>query len=174
MYLNAVQHVFHYLSGMKKLKLILGRKVNNVVRFSDTNWASYMHHYSISGFALFVGQEAISWSVKKQPIITLSSTESEDVTLTHSSKKIIWLHILLKELSFIYSFSLPTTLHCNNQGAIKLLKDLKFHTGTKHIDAHFHFIHQTIAQGHISIKYCSTHNIVVDIFTKSLTHIKFH
>jgi hypothetical protein len=172
-HLNAVRRIFRYLSGTKRLKLILGGKVSNVVGFSDADWASHMHRHSISGFAFFVGQGAVSWSAKKQPIITLSSTESEYVALTHSSKEIIWLHKLLKELSFIYSLSLPTTLHCDNQGAIELSKDSKFHARTKHIDVHFHFVRQTVAQGHISIKYCPTDDMIADIFTKSLARVKF-
>ena len=132
-----------------------------------------MHRHSISGFVFFVGQGVISWSTKKQPIITLLSTKSEYVALTHASKDIIWIHKLLKEISFLYPLSLPTTLHCDNQGAIELSKDAKFHARTKHIDVHFHFIRQTVTQGHITIKYCSTDDMVADIFTKSLARIKF-
>ena len=120
-----------------------------------------------------MGLGAVSWSAKKQPIITLSSTESEYVALTHASKEAIWLHKLLNKLAFIYPISLPTTLHCDNQGAIELSKDSKFHARTKHIDVHFHFVRQTVAQGHITIEYCPTDDMVADIFTKSLARVKF-
>ena len=172
-HINAVRCIFRYLLGTKQLRLILGGKVNDVVRFSDADWASHIHRHSISGFAFFVGLGVISWSTKKQPIITLSSTKLEYIALTHALKNIIWLHKLLKELSFLYPLSLPTTLHCDNQGAIELLKDSKFHARTKHIDVHFHFVCQTIAQGHIAIKYCPTDNMVTNIFTKSLRCVKF-
>jgi len=172
-HINAVRHIFRYLSGTKQLRLILGGKVNDVVGFSDADWASHIHHHSISGFAFFVGLGVVSWSAKKQPIITLSSTKSEYVALTHVSKDIIWLHKLLKELSFLYPFSLPTTLHCDNQDAIELSKDSKFHARTKHIDIHFYFVCQTVTQGHIAIKYCPTDDMVADIFIKSLARVKF-
>ena len=115
---NAVWCIFCYLLGIKQLKLVLGGKVSNIVGFSDADWASHIHCHSISGFAFFISLGVISWSAKKQPIITLSSTKSEYVALTHASKDIIWLHKLLKELSFLYPLSLLTTLHCDNQGAI--------------------------------------------------------
>ena len=172
-HLIAVRCIFHYLLGTKHLKLVLGGKSHNIVGFSDADWASHLHRHSISGFAFFVGQGVVSWSAKKQPIITLSSTESEYVALTHASKDIIWLHKLLKELSFLHPLSLPTALHCDNQGAIELSKDSKFHARTKHIDVHFHFVRQTVAQGHVTIKYCPTEDMVADIFTKSLARIKF-
>jgi hypothetical protein len=172
-HLVAVKHVFTYLLGTKDLKLVLGGKDPGVLGFSDADWASSIHRHSISGFALFVGCGAVSWSAKKQHLITLSSMESEYVALTNASKEIIWTHKLLHELSFLITHSLPTTLFCDNQGVIDLSKDSKFHTRTKHIDVHFHFVRQTITQGHIKIQYCPTAEMITDIFTKSLSHVKF-
>jgi len=127
----------------------------------------------MSGFAYFVGLGTVSWSAKKQPIITLSSTEAEYVALTHAAKDILWIHKLLKELSFLHSLSLPTTLYCDNQGAITLSKDAKFHGRTKHIDVHFHFIRQTVTSGDIELTYIPTAQMTADIFTKSLSRVKF-
>ena len=121
-----------------------GSNTTGVMRLSDTDWASHLHHHSILGFTFFIGIGVVSWSAKKQPIVTLSSTESEYVALTHVMKDILWIHKLLTELSFFYNHLLPTTLHCNNQGAIKLSKNSRFHTRTKHINIHFHFIHQAV------------------------------
>ena len=136
-------------------------------------WASQHHHHSISGFAFFVGLGTVSWSAKKQPIVTLSSTEAEYVALTHTSKDIIWIHKLLKDFSFLHSLSLPTTLYCDNQGAIRLSKDATFHGRTKHINVHFHFIRQTVSSGKISVSYIPTANMTADIFTKALDRVKF-
>ena len=172
-HLHAVTRVFRYLSGTKDLKLVLGGLDSTVVGYSDSDWASQTHRHSISGFAFFVGKGVVSWSSKKQPIITLSSTEAEYVALTHSSKDIIWIHKFLTELRSIFSFSLPTNLFCDNQGAIRLSKDSTFHGRTKHIDVHFHFIRQTVSQGHISLSYCPTDDMIADTFTKPLACFKF-
>jgi hypothetical protein len=172
-HLIAVTRVFCYLSGTKSLKLILGGDYSNLTRYSDADWASHTHRHSISGFVYFVGIGAVTWSSKKQPIVTLSSTEAEYVVLTHASKDSLWIHKLLTELSSIFSFTLPTTLFCDNQGAIHLSKDATFHGHTKHIDVHFHFICQTITTGHVILQYCPTDDMIGDIFTKSLAQIKF-
>ena len=172
-HLKAVTRVFRYLSGTKDLKLVLGGSHSEISGYSDADWASHVHRHSISGFVYFIGAGIVSWSCKKQPIITLSSTEAEYVALTHSSKDILWIHKLLSEFSRIFSFHMPTTLLCDNQGAIRLSKDSTFHARTKHIDVHFHFIRQTISSGHIVLKYCPTSDMVADIFTKSLAHNKF-
>ena len=117
-HLHAVTRVFRYLSGTKDLKLVLGGLDSTIIGYSDSDWASQTHHHSISGFAFFIGKGVVSWSSKKQPIITLSSTEAEYIALTHSSKDIIWIHKFLTKLHSIFPFSLPTNLFCDNQGAI--------------------------------------------------------
>ena len=172
-HLQAVTRVFRYLSGTKNLTLVLGGLHSAIAGYSDADWALQIHRHSISGFAFFVGIGGISWSSKKQLIVTLSSTEAEYVTLTHSSKDIIWIHKLLTELSSVFSFSVPTTLFCDNQGAIRLSKDSTFHGRTKHIDIHFHFIRQTVSQDHIKLQYCPTNDMIADIFTKPLARLKF-
>ena len=172
-HMKAVTRVFRYLAGTKELKLTLGGDDYTVTGYSDADWASHLHRHSISGFGFFIGQGIVSWSCKKQPIVTLSSTEAEYVALTHSSKDILWIHKILSEFSPTFDFSMPTTLHCDNQGAIRLSRDSTFHGRTKHIDVHFHFIRQTISSGHITLKYCPTDEMIADIFTKSLSHVKF-
>ena len=172
-HMKAVTRVFRYLMGTKNLKLVLGSSHSNVSGYSDADWASHIHRHSISGFVYFIGSGIVSWSCKKQPIITLSSTEAKYVALTHSSKDILWIHKLLSEFSRVFSYSMPTTLFCDNQGAIRLSKDSTFHGRTKHIDVHFHFIRQTVSSGHITLKYCPTSDMVADIFTKSLGPTKF-
>jgi len=172
-HLVAITQVFCYLSGTKELKLVLGGTHSEISGYSDADWASHMHRHSIFSFAYFLGIGAVTWSSKKQPIVTLSSTEAEYVALTHASKDILWIHKLLTEFSSIFSFTLPTTLFCDNQGVIRLLKDATFHRCTKHINVHFHFICQTITTGHVILEYCPTNDMISDIFTKSLAQIKF-
>jgi hypothetical protein len=173
-HLQAARRVIRYLKGTKSLRLVLGGNSLQLSGYSDADWGSQLHRHSISGFAFFLGNGVVSWSSKKQPIITLSSTESEYVALTHSSKDIIWIQKLLSELRSIFSDDFTsTTLFCDNQGAIRLSKDSTFHARTKHIDIHFHFIRQTVAQKHITLSYCSTNDMIADILTKSLSPFKF-
>ena len=172
-HLQAVSRVFRYLSGTKDFRLVLGGVDPTIVGYSDSDWASQNHRHSISGFTFFIGTGAVTWSSKKQPIITLSSTEAEYVALTHSSKEIIWIHKLLNDFYPIFSLTLPTTLYCDNQGAIRLSKDSTFHGRTKHIDVHFHFIRQTVSQNHVSLLYCPTDDMIADTFTKPLARFKF-
>jgi len=139
-HMHAVTHVFHYLNGTKELKLVIGGKHSGIIGYSDTDWASHLHRHSMLGYAQFVGNGIVPWSTKKQPIITLSSTEAKYVALTHASKDILWIQKLFLELHPFSKLSHPMDLCCNNQGAIRLSKDSTFHGHTKHIGIHSHFI----------------------------------
>ena len=156
-------------------KLVLGGKDPQLQAYSDADWASQVHHHSISGFAIFYGQGAVSWSSKKQPIVTLSSTEAEYVALSHIVKDLLWHRKLHSELSpfFTDPTTTPILLFCNNQGAIVLSKDSTFHMHMKHINTCFHFVREVINNNILSISYCPTDEMIADIFTKALSCFKF-
>jgi hypothetical protein len=100
-HLKAVTCIFRYLLGTKHLKLILGGTQNQIAGYSDADWASHIHCHLISSFVYFIGTGIVSWSCKKQLIVTLLSTKAEYVALTHASKDILWIHKLLMELAHI-------------------------------------------------------------------------
>jgi hypothetical protein len=118
-----------------------------------------------------MGDGAVTWSSKKQAIVALSSTEAEYVAQTHAAKELIWLRTIIGELNS--PFENPTTLHCDNQGAIALAKDNKFHARTKHIDIRYHFIREAVEDGSINMQYIPTNENIADIFTKPLAKAKF-
>jgi hypothetical protein len=64
--------------------------------------------------------------------------------------------------------TLPTPLHCNNQSAIHLIKDLEFHCKTKHIELQYYFIHKLYVAKAIDLIYVASTNQLVDLFTKLL------
>jgi hypothetical protein len=124
------------------------------------------HRHSISGFSFHYGAGAVSWSSKKQNIVSLSSTEAEYAAQTHAAKEAIWLRSFVSEIN--EKGEEPLTLHCDNQGAIALAKDNKFHARTKHIDQCYHFIREAVEDGKINVKYVPTDDNVSDILTKAL------
>ena len=67
----------------------------------------------------------------------------------------------------------PIKLLCNNQGAIALAKDNKYHARTKHIDLRHHFIREVVEEEKIVVTYIPTGENVADIFTKALARPKF-
>ena len=126
--------------------------------------------HAVSGYAFIVHGGAVSWSAKRQDIISLSTTESEYVAVTHTTKEALWLRSLIQQL-FGTTLS-PTTLYSDNQSAIALSKDHQYHARTKHIDIRFHFIRWIIERGSIRLIYCPTEDMIADTLTKALPSAK--
>ena len=83
---EAVKRIFRYLLGTKKLELTYGGEDRGLVGYVDTDGASQDHRRAISGFVFMVDGGAVSWSSKKQELVTLSTTEAEYVAATHAAK----------------------------------------------------------------------------------------
>src|ERR1700743_1813380 len=86
--------------------------------------------------------------------------------MAHTVKEMIWLQYLLRV--FGMSKYAPTTLYCDNQGAISLAKNPTHHAKTKHVDVQLHFIRDHVEKGTISIEYGPTENMLADLMTKGL------
>ena len=85
---EGVKRVIMYLGCTNNLWLTFGSNKKTLLEgYCNDDWASQSHRHLISGFLFHYGCGAISWSLKKQNMIALSSTESEYVALTHAGKK---------------------------------------------------------------------------------------
>ena len=131
--------MINYMGHTKDLWLTFGgRKQEMFEGYCDADWASQTHRHSISGYSFHFGIGPISWSSKKQGFIALSSTEAEYIAETHAAKEGIWLKSFMNEI--VGEKKGPLIVMADNQGAISLAKDNKFHAHTKHIDLHYHFV----------------------------------
>src|SRR5258708_26215015 len=125
---------------------------------------------SITGYVFLIDGGAVSWSSKRQEIVSLSMTESEYVAATHGMKEALWLRSLLSEA--FGSLTATTTLFSDNQAAIALTRDHQYHVRMKHIDVRYHFIRWVIEQGSLRLIYCLMDDMVADSLTKALPSAK--
>jgi hypothetical protein len=138
--------------------------------YADADGSMAEDRRAVSGYAFLVNGGAVSWSAKRQEIISLSTTESEYVAATYAAKEALWLRSLISQL-----FEVPmdaTTLFSDNQSAIALTKEHQYHARTKHIDIRFHFIRWIIEEGKLRLIYCPTNDMVADTLTKALPSAK--
>ena len=126
------------------------------------------HRHAISGHALLLDGGAVSWSSRKQELVTLSTAEAEYVAATHAAKEAIWLRRRVGDL--FPSLLTQTIVYCDNQAALKLAMDDNYHTRTKHNNICYHFIHDVVARGVINDQsrlqvtvYCPTDDMTADI-----------
>ena len=163
---NAVKCVFRYLAGTRDLWLTYGEAQQALVGYADADGSMSEDCHAITGFTFLIDGGAVSWSSKKQEIVSLSTTESKYMAATHGMKEGLWLQSLLAEI--FEPFTDTTMLFLDNQSAIVLTRDHQYHARTKHIDVHYHFIHWVVENGSLRLVYCPTADMIVDMLTKAL------
>lgn len=105
--------------------------------YSDSDFAGDLDdRKSTSGSVFLLAGGAISWSSKKQPVVTLSTTEAEYVAAAACACQCIWLRRILTTLGHKEESSI---ILCDNSSTIQLSKHPVFHGKSKHIDESFIF-----------------------------------
>jgi histone deacetylase 1/2 len=143
----ALKRVLRYVKGTLDQKLQFQKSDNTLNAFSDADWAGCPDdRRSTGGFAVKMGSNLVSWSSKKQPTVSRSSTESEYKAIANVAvaAELIWIQSLLKELG-IFQWNAPV-LWCDNLGATYMTSNPMFHTRTKHIEVDFHFVREQVAR----------------------------
>ena len=69
----------------------------------------------VSGILVFLGNSLITWSAKKQSIVSRSSTEAEYRALASSVIELCWIRMLLKDFGVFLPH--PPILWCDNVSA---------------------------------------------------------
>lgn len=175
-HLAAAKRVLRYLQTTRNLALAFRRSHDSEIQgYTDSDWAGDPDdRKSTSGYVFTLFGAAISWKSKKQDLVALSSTEAEYVACSIAAKEAIWLMRLAKELDLDLT-NQSQLLFVDNQGAIKLSENPRFHERIKHIDIHYHFVREAHDKGLIQLAYLPTADMTANIMTKPLpreTHWK--
>ena len=162
---KASMHLLKFLNSTSEIELTFHGQYNRLVGYSDANWANDpITRRSTSGFIFYLGNSPITWQSRMQPIVALSSTESEYIALTEAVKEVKWLRSLLNEVGI--NTTRPTTLWCDNQSAIDLVHNPVHHKRTKHIDIRYHFIRDEIKYNTVVVDKIHTSQMLADMLTK--------
>jgi histone deacetylase 1/2 len=169
---SAVKRILRYVRGTINLGLSIRRSKSTLVSaFSDADWAGCVdERRSTGGFAVFLGDNLISWTARKQPTVSRSSTEAEYKALANATAEMLWVQKLLTELGIPHPAK--ARLWCDNLGATYLSANPIFHARTKHIEIDFHFVRERVAQKLLEIRFIHTGDQVADGFTKALPVFK--
>lgn len=188
-HLAAARHSLRYLKGTQTLGLTYSRTHTDTttpygpIGYSDSDFAGdRTDRKSTSGYVFTLSGAAISWSSRKQPIVAFSTVEAEYVGASIAAKECIWIRHLYNALMPVPTAMRMTDkinriqlLYLDNQGAIKLAANPRFHERTKHISIRFHFVRDACEQQRIRIQYLPSGDMIADIMTKPLppsTHNK--
>ncbi|GKB12624.1 ribonuclease H-like domain-containing protein, partial [Tanacetum coccineum] len=117
-----------------------------LVAYSDADWAGYpTTRRSTSGYCVFLGNNLLSWSSKRQPMLSNSSAEAEYRCVANAVAETCWLRNLLHELHS--PLSLATLVYCDNVNLV--------------------------AAGHVRVFHVPYRYQFADIFTKGLPSTLF-
>ncbi|UYV75740.1 hypothetical protein LAZ67_13001182 [Cordylochernes scorpioides] len=166
---QAAKHILRYLQATKNVSLIYKRGSDDILAFSDSDWANEIDdRRSTSGSAVTINGCLVSWRSKKQNCVSLSTMESEYIALAQTTKEILWIAQILENLKCLTNASRPITIFCDNRAAIEFSKNNIENNRLKHIDIRYHYIREKVNSGDIHVNYISTNDNLADIFTKGL------
>ncbi|UYV84151.1 hypothetical protein LAZ67_X001338, partial [Cordylochernes scorpioides] len=166
---QAAKHILRYLQATKNVSLIYKRGSDDILAFSDSDWANDIDdRRSTSGSAVTINGCLVSWRSKKQNCVSLSTMESEYIALAQTTKEILWIAQILENLKCLTNASRPITIFCDNRAAIEFSKNNIENNRSKHIDIRYHYIREKVNSGDIHVNYISTNDNLADIFTKGL------
>jgi hypothetical protein len=101
---TSAKRVLRYLQGTSDHGLFYTKGPLQLNAFCDSDWASYPDdRRSTTGFAVFLDDYLISWSAKKQAVVSRSSTEVEYRSLSTTTAELFWLRMLFKGLGISLS-----------------------------------------------------------------------
>lgn len=168
LHLEAAKRLLRYLKGTADFGLFYKRgRQQELIAYTDSDYAGDMDdRKSTSGYVFMMGSGAVSWSSKKQPVVTLSTTEAEFISAASCACQAIWLRRILETLSHAQKTS--TTVFCDNCSTIKLSKNPVMHGRSKHIDVRFHFLRELTRDGIVELIHCQSQEQAADIMTKPL------
>lgn len=127
---------------------------------------------STTGYVFLLHGGPVAWGCKRQKCTSLSTTEPEYIAACESTREAVWLKRLLTELGLQETNPIP--LLCDNQSAVRLVRNPDSHQRTKHIDVKYHYIRDQQEGGEINILYVDTNNQLADILTKPLAAARFN
>ena len=170
--LDSVKRIMRYLKGTIHLGLFYSKGDPTCVGYSDADWGGDSDdHKSTSGFLFQFGGTVVTWHSQKQSCVALSTAEAEYMALASTAQDAVWLKQLIEEVT--QSSVNPLTLFEDNQSAISIAKNPRFHNRTKHIGIKYHYIREQITNQTVELIYCPTEDMLADVLTKGLTQVKF-
>ncbi|CAJ2662313.1 unnamed protein product [Trifolium pratense] len=167
-HLITAKRVLRYLQGTLNLGILYTKSNDSELKgWTDSDYAGDIDdRKSTYGYGYMYGNGAVSWSSKKQAIVTLSTTEAEFVAAASCACQRVWLRRILEQHK--QTQLTGTVIFCDNTSSIKLSKNLVMYGRCKHIDVRYHFLRDLNKDGTVQMSFCSSQDQIADIMTKAL------
>ncbi|GKA65293.1 ribonuclease H-like domain-containing protein [Tanacetum coccineum] len=171
--LVALKRILLHVHGTLDYALqLFSYSTTNLVAYSDADWAGCpTTRRSTSGYCVFPGNNLLSWSSKRQPMLSCSSAKAEYRGVANVVVETCWLRNLLCELHT--PLSSATLVNRDNVSAVYLSCNPVQHQRTKHIEIDIHFVRDLVAAGQVRVLHVPSRYHFADIFIKGLPSALF-
>ncbi|GJU10705.1 ribonuclease H-like domain-containing protein [Tanacetum coccineum] len=117
-HLNAMKRVLRYLRGTTDLGLqLFWSTTSQLIAYSDADWAGCpATRRSTSGYCVYLGENLLTWSSKRQDTLSRSNAEAEYRGVANAVAETSWIHNLLRELHT--PLFTATLVYCDNVSAV--------------------------------------------------------
>ena len=141
-HLAALKWRICYVSGTLHLGLLLRPSSSTDLQvYTDADWAGRPDtRKSISGYAVFLGDNLVSWSSKRRNTMSRSSVEAEYCVVANGVAEASWLRQLLQKLHA--PLRRATLVYCDNISVVYTSSNPVQHQRTKHIEIDLHFVRE--------------------------------
>nr|GEU79366.1 ribonuclease H-like domain-containing protein [Tanacetum cinerariifolium] len=165
---STLKRILHYVCDTLNYGLqLFSSSTTDLVAYSDADWAACpTTSRSTLGYRVFLGNNLLSWSAKRQSTLSRSSVEAEYRRVANNVAETCWLRNLLRELHTLLSFAM--LVYCDNVSAVYLSCNPIRHQRTKHIEIDIHFVRDLVATGQVWVLHVPSRYQFADIFTKGL------
>eukprot|EP00961_Rhodomonas_salina_P183597 2478218-Rhodomonas_salina.1 len=113
----------------------------------------------------------VSWKVKRQDCVTLSSAEVEYVAASMCGQEVVHLRAMLR--GFGYEQRAPTVVWEDNAACIAIANNQVNRQFTRHIDVRLYFVRDLVRDAVLTLVKCAGTLNVADALTKSLPSPSF-
>ncbi len=154
--------------------LILAPKALQLIARSDASYAEHKDGRSHTGGCIGFESDTACWFMwvsSKQPVVALSTCESELIATSTIGCGVEWGRQFLQELGHV---QLTIEIGVDNKCSMHLLEQ---GTGSfkraKHIKVRYFWLKDLIDEEEIVLKYIPSEELVADLLTKTITGAKF-
>ncbi|GJV47980.1 ribonuclease H-like domain-containing protein [Tanacetum coccineum] len=148
---TALKRILRYVRGTLDYGLQLHvSSTTQLSAYTDADWVGCpVTRRSTSGYCVFLGDNLLSWSAKRQVTLYRFSAEAEYRGVANVVAETAWICNLLCELHT--PLFTATLVYCDNVSAVYMSANPVQHQRTKHIEIDIHFVCDFVASGQVRV-----------------------